>query len=142
MEDLLNLSTTTAEQKFMLMMFERLETLENEVRILQKENKALKDAEIAKPKLPKNVYTGAKYLDLPIDNFFCTIILKDKSCIEPAFKSLCEIYNVACLPDVYPSPELGVDPTFTMDDQTNKDEIILLSCLLTLKQLNFATPVI
>jgi len=135
MEDLM--STTTAEQKFMFMMFERLEKLEDEVRVLQKKNKELEDVENAKPKLPTNVYTGAKYLDLPTDNLFCTIILKDKSCVEPAFKSLSEIYHSACLPDVYPSSELGVDPTFTMNDQTNKDEIILLNCLLDCKHLNF-----
>lgn len=121
----------------MLMMFERLESLENEVRVLQKENKELKDAESAKPKLPNNVYTGAKYLDLPMDNFFITILLKDKSCIEPAFKSLCEMYHVICLPDVYPSSELGVDPIFTMDEHTNKDDVILLNCLLNCKHTHF-----
>ena len=42
MEDLIDSASTTAEQKFMLMMFERLEALEDKVTNLTVENQNLK----------------------------------------------------------------------------------------------------
>lgn len=98
MEDLLSMPTTTAEQKFMLMMFERLEQLEDRVNALTAENKELKDT-LKRTCLPDKVCSTSDLIQFPTQQIYCVLILKDKDSISPVWKMLKSLYvYTACFP--------------------------------------------
>jgi hypothetical protein len=104
MEDLIDSASTTAEQKFMLMMFERLEALEDKVTNLTVENqnlkKKLKYYDI--PDLPADVYISKQLVVSPVTAIYCKITLKNIKYLALAMRILKEHYSAyAFLPHFF-----------------------------------------
>jgi hypothetical protein len=95
MDDLINSTSTTAEQKFMLMMFERLEKLEDKVASLTVENQNLKDKlkcyDI--PDLPVDIYISKQLVTSPVFTIYCKITLDHVKYLELSMRMLKQYYS-------------------------------------------------